>query len=199
MGYIERKKREQQNIRDSILNAAINIAKSNGWGAVTIRGIAEAIEYTPPIVYEYFQNKDDLIREIIILGFRKLRQKGEEHTLTSKDPKEHLLALSIAHWEFAFENKELYQLMFSLERPSPNDEAEKGMIRIKGTISQVSGKEGKELDGIIFNWVCLLNGTIGMIMQFDKPEHPFEDKFSISSLNLYIQFIQRFINSISLT
>jgi AcrR family transcriptional regulator len=199
MGYIERKKREQQNIRDSILNAAINIAKSQSWSAVTIRRIAEAIEYTPPIVYEYFQNKDDLIREIIILGFRKLREKGEEHTLTSKDPKEHLLALSIAHWEFAFENEELYLLMFSLERRLPNDEAEKGMIRIKGIIGQVSGKEGRELEAVIFNWVCLLNGTIGMIMQFDKPEHPFEDKFSISSRDLYIQFMQRFINSISLT
>jgi AcrR family transcriptional regulator len=198
MGHLERKKREQQNIRDSILNAAIDIAKSEGWGAVTIRKIAAAIEYAPPIVYEYFQNKDDLIREIIIHGFRKLRQKGEEHSLTSKDPKEQLLALSIAHWDFAIENKELYQLMFSLERPLPNEEAELGFTMIKGVFNQVSEKEGQELETLIFNWICLLNGTIGMIMQFEESEHPFEEKYSVNPRNLFIQFMQRFINSLSL-
>jgi DNA-binding transcriptional regulator YbjK len=44
MGHIERKKRDQENIRASIINAAIDLAKSEGWSTVTIRKIAEAIE-----------------------------------------------------------------------------------------------------------------------------------------------------------
>jgi AcrR family transcriptional regulator len=198
MGHQERKEREQQNIRDSILNAAINIAKSKDWSAVTIRKIAEEIEYAPPIIYEYFQNKDDLIREIIIHGFRKLRQRNEEHSLTMKDQKEQLLVLSLSHWDFAIENKELYRLMFSLERPLPNEEAEKGMIMIKDIIGHVSGKKDKELDGLIFNWICLLNGTIGIIMQYEESEHTFAEKYTVNPRNLFIQFMQRFINSISL-
>ena len=87
MGHLERKKRDQENIRSGILNAAINLAKSDGWNAVTIRKIAEAIEYTPPIVYEYFKNKDDLIREIIIYGFYKLRQMGENNLSKTSKPK----------------------------------------------------------------------------------------------------------------
>jgi Transcriptional regulator len=197
MGHLERKKRGQKNIRAGILNAAINLAKSDGWNAVTIRKIAEAIEYTPPIVYEYFKNKDDLIREIIIFGFQKLRQMGENNLLKTSNPKEKLLALSLVHWDFSYEHRELYQLMFSLERPLPNDEAEKGAIFLKDIFHQITGQTETDLDIIIFNWVCVLNGTISMIMQFDKPEHPLRERFSLTSRELFIQFMRRFISSIN--
>ncbi|MBP1639737.1 MAG: transcriptional regulator, TetR family [Bacteroidetes bacterium] len=199
MGHLERKKREQKNIRGSILNAAITIAKSKGWNAVTIRKIAEAIEYSPPIVYTHFQNKDDLIREIIIQGFQKLIQTNQEYVVASKNAKKQLLALSVAHWDFAVENRELYQLMFSIERPIPNEEAERGSLLIKDIFAHVSGKEGRELDSIIFNWVCLLNGIIGMIMQFEESEHPFLEKYAVKPRDLFMQFMQRFINSIATT
>ncbi|GAT62015.1 TetR/AcrR family transcriptional regulator [Paludibacter jiangxiensis] len=197
MGHVERKKRDQENIRASILNAAINLAKSEGWSAVTIRKIAEAIEYTPPIVYEYFKNKDDLIHEIIIYGFQKLRQMGSENLLKTSDPKEKLLALSLVHWDFSYEHRELYQLMFSLERPLPNDEAEKGAQLLKDIFGEVTKRSNREIDILIFNWVCVLNGTISMIMQFDKPEHPLQEKFSLTSRELFMQFMQRFIDSIT--
>jgi AcrR family transcriptional regulator len=196
MGHIERKKRDQENIRASIINAAIDLAKSEGWSTVTIRKIAEAIEYTPPIVYEYFKNKDDLIHEIIIYGFQKLRQMGSENLLKTSDPKEKLLALSLVHWDFLYEHRELYQLMFSLERPLPSDEAEKGAQLLKDIFNRISGQTGKELDILIFNWVCLLNGTISMIMQFEKPEHPLQEKFALSPRELFMRFMERFVNSL---
>jgi AcrR family transcriptional regulator len=197
MGHLERKKRDQESIRAGILNAAINPAKSDGWNAVTIRKIAEAIEYTPPIVYEYFKNKDDLIREIIIYGFHKLRQMGENDLLKTSNPKEKLLALSLVHWDFSYEHRELYQLMFSLERPLPSDEAEKGAIFLKDIFHQITGQTETDLDIIIFNWLCVLNGTISMIMQFDKPEHPLQKKFSLTPRELFMQLMQRFIDSIT--
>jgi Transcriptional regulator len=196
MGHIERKKRDQENIRASILNAAINLAKSEGWSAVTIRKIAEAIEYTPPIVYEYFKNKDDLIHEIIIYGFQKLRQIGSENLLKASDPKEKLLALSLVHWDFSYEHRELYQLMFSLERPLPSDEAEKGAQLMKDIFNRITSQTGKELDILIFNWICLLNGTISMIMQFEKPEYPLKEKFALSPRELFTRLMERFINSL---
>jgi AcrR family transcriptional regulator len=196
MGHLERKKRDQDNIRAGIVNAAINLAKSDGWNAVTIRKIAEAIEYTPPIVYEYFKNKDDLIREIIIYGFHKLRQMGENNLLKTSNPKEKLLALSLVHWDFSYEHRELYQLMFSLERPLPNDEAEKGATLLKDIFSDIVNRNNQEIDILIFNWVCVLNGTISMIMQFDKPEHPLQERFSLTPRELFTQFMQRFIGSI---
>ncbi len=56
MGHIERKKREQQITRNSILKAALDIANAEGWQAVTIRKISESIEYTTSIVYSHFEN-----------------------------------------------------------------------------------------------------------------------------------------------
>ena len=198
MGHIERKKREKENIRTSILEAALTIAKSEGWKAVTIRKIAKAIEYTSPIVYEYFKNKDDLFWEIILLGFRKLLQQGEAKLELVQNPKEKLLALSLAHWDFAFENRELYSLMFNLERPYPNEEAQKGIALIDEIFQKVSGATGEEVNLLVFNWLCLLNGTIGMIMQFESADLPYEEKFSVPPRSLFIKFLQRFIDSISM-
>lgn len=197
MGHLERKQREKEQIRKNILEAALTLAKSGGWNAVTIRKIAEAIEYTPPIVYEYFQNKDDLFWEIILLGFQKLLKQGKKHIEKTDDPKEQLLMVSLAHWDFAFENRELYQLMFSLERPYPNEEAQRGIIYIRGMFSRLSGLQGIELEKLVFNWLCLLNGTISMVMQFEVPECKFQDKFSINPRDLYIEYMQRFISGVS--
>ncbi len=58
MSSIERKIRQKENLREGILQAAKKIAVNEGWQAVTIRKIADEIEYTPPIVYEHFANKE---------------------------------------------------------------------------------------------------------------------------------------------
>ena len=60
MGHIERRQKEKEEMRKRIMDTTLKIAVSEGWDAVTIRKIANAIEYTPPIVYEHFKNKEDL-------------------------------------------------------------------------------------------------------------------------------------------
>jgi AcrR family transcriptional regulator len=195
MGHIERKQREKEAVKNNILAAARKIAASEGWHAVTIRKIADAIEYTAPIVYEHFENKEDLIRELIHSGFKLLAEQFANTRAKELNPKSQLIELSLIHWDFAFNNKELYQLMFSLERPQPSEESLKAMYAIRDTFMKITGKNEEEVVEIIFNWVCLLQGTISMVIHFQKVPGPYKQE--IDSREMFVNFINRFIESIS--
>jgi AcrR family transcriptional regulator len=198
MGHQERKLREKEQLKNSLLAAALSIAEKEGWQALTIRKIADAIEYTAPIVYEHFANKEELMEEIIQQGYKTMFDSYLDLFSQNLDSKRLLLEISMKHWDFAFENKVLYQLMFSLERCKPRDEFIKVMTDIRDSFAQTTKKDGDELSYIIFNWICLMNGTISTIMMIDGNKHPHhERKIDIDPKGMYRSFIERFLNSIS--
>jgi AcrR family transcriptional regulator len=196
MGHQERKIRDRENLRKSMLAAAVEIAEKEGWQALTIRKIADAIEYTAPIVYEHFTNKEELIREIIRKGHQSMIASHHGIFDGNLTPKEILLEVSLNHWDFAFENKVLYQLMFSLERCAPGDDIIEVMNMIKETFFKLTGKENIELKSIIFNWVCLMSGTISTVMMMDGQKFHHEKEMDVDPRSLYQSFIERFLNSI---
>ena len=49
--------RLKEDTRMNILKAALQIVKEEGWPALSMRKIADVIEYTAPIIYEYFSNR----------------------------------------------------------------------------------------------------------------------------------------------
>lgn len=198
MGHQERKIRDKENLRNAMLAAALSIAEKEGWHALTIRKIADAIEYTAPIVYEHFENKEELISEIIQNGYRSLFQEYQQVMAIATEPKEILLEISLRHWDFAFNNKILYQLMFSLERRKPGDEVVKSMTVIRDLFVKLTKKEGAEIFTLIFNWICLMSGTISAIMMLEGCPHPHEKEIKINPREMYKSFIERFLNSITL-
>src|SRR5215213_11936500 len=69
MGTRERRDREREEIRAKILDAARDLFASQGYEAVSMRKIAEAIEYSPTAIYVHFDDKADLMRELCIRDF----------------------------------------------------------------------------------------------------------------------------------
>jgi AcrR family transcriptional regulator len=193
MGHLERKQRDNENIKKSILTAALNIAIAEGWQAVTIRRISESIEYTTSIVYGHFENKEALLREITSSGFQALYEKFKESLSKELEPAKQLLQLSLINWDFALNNKELYYLMFSLEKPS-SENANRGMSLIINVFTSLTGKCENEVDAYILNWICLRQGSINMMMNF-QPDN--SNDLTFDPRELYIEFINRFISSIS--
>jgi AcrR family transcriptional regulator len=57
---------------------------AEGWQAVTIRRISEAIEYTTSFVYSHFENKDALLNEIMTNGFNQMYALSEKALKTTK-------------------------------------------------------------------------------------------------------------------
>ncbi|GCE50318.1 TetR family transcriptional regulator [Thermosporothrix hazakensis] len=114
----QRREREKQAMRDGILAAARHIARQQGWSAVTIRKIAEHIEYSPPMVYEYFANKEDLLQELVREGFHLLTTSMQRACYATDgealSPEAQLNKIGDAYCQFARVYPELYQLMHGL-------------------------------------------------------------------------------------
>jgi AcrR family transcriptional regulator len=126
------------------MKAALDIAIAEGWQTVTIHRISEAIEYTTSIIYEHFENKEALLNEISINGFRSQYQQGEKILSEDLEPGVQLLKVSLNNWDFALNNRELYYLMFSLKKPS-DEYSLKGMDVIKEIFVKLTDKNENEV------------------------------------------------------
>jgi AcrR family transcriptional regulator len=115
MGRKERRVREQEELRQSILEAAREIARAEGWRNVTMRKIAERIEYSHPAIYDYFENKEVLLRELVHEGFRLLEATLRAAQNETRDPVETLRLIGRAYLTFAWNYPELYRVMYGLD------------------------------------------------------------------------------------
>jgi len=64
MEVTERKEREKTEMRELITAAAMKMFLEDGYAKTSIRGIADAIEYSPGTIYLYFKDKDELLYEV---------------------------------------------------------------------------------------------------------------------------------------
>jgi len=106
--------RLKEETRINILDASLQIVKEEGWAALSMRKIADVIEYTAPIIYEYFANKEAILLELTRKGYLLLANDLREAKAKHRLPAKQLEAMWEAYWTFAFANKELYQGMFGV-------------------------------------------------------------------------------------
>ena len=118
MGILERRQRQKTEVRTSILQAAWEVVLTEGWQALSIRKIADAIEYSVPVVYTHFDSKDAILHEFTKEGFRLLTDVMTKQRDSQTDASRQLEAMAEGYWNFAFEHKEYYQLMFGLGIPA---------------------------------------------------------------------------------
>jgi AcrR family transcriptional regulator len=114
MGIAERRLRQKEEVRSRILVTAWQMVKEDGWQSLSIRRIADAIEYSVPVIYDHFENKEAILLQFGKDGFELLIKKLQQAKKKSADPAEQLKAIADAYWNFAFKNKEYYQLMYGL-------------------------------------------------------------------------------------
>jgi len=134
MGITDRKLRQKEEVRTSILDAAWEMVVTEGWQSFSIRKVADAIEYSVPVIYSHFENKEAILLEFNRKGFQLLVDSLRTAKAKAVNPADQIRAMGIAYWNFAFANKEYYQLMFGLGIPSC-DTADK--IPALGDLSEV--------------------------------------------------------------
>lgn len=120
MGTKERRSREKLETREKILAAAREMFAEEGYDAVTMRAIAERVEYTPTALYHHFQNKQALLTELCQRDFESLARhfSGE---VAAADPVERILAVGRAYLRFAQEYPSQYRFMFMTVLPRIQD------------------------------------------------------------------------------
>ena len=117
MGIAERKLRQKEEVKASILQAAWQLVETEGWQSLSIRKIADAIEYSAPVIYDHFANKEAIMLEFTKRGFQQLNEQLIKQRNSSPIPKQQIEAIAYAYWKFAFNHKEYYQLMYGLGMP----------------------------------------------------------------------------------
>ena len=111
MGTKERQDRERQAVTASILDAARDLFVAEGYQSVSIRKIAERIEYSPAAIYSYFASKDDIFLALAEEGFHRLDDKVQG-AMKTDDPLENVRACWWAFYEFSQEQPAYFELMF---------------------------------------------------------------------------------------
>lgn len=95
--------------RQLIMQTARTLAKKEGWDAVSVRKVADQMQYTAPIIYEFFENREDLIAQIIEEGVQILR--GRFAAVWAAGDRRSLVPLAVEYWEFAQNHYEIYSAM----------------------------------------------------------------------------------------
>jgi AcrR family transcriptional regulator len=111
MGIKERHERERQTVRQAILDAARDLFVSEGYGNVSMRKIADRIEYSAAAIYGYFPSKDDIFFALAEEGFELLHETANA-VPGSPDPVECLRSRLRAFYEFSKRHPEHFALMF---------------------------------------------------------------------------------------
>jgi len=118
MGIKERQERDREAVRRSILDAARELFVSEGYQNVSIRKIAERIEYSPAAIYGYFPSKDDIFFALAEEGFHLLHRPLEPPDV-SVPPLETVRKMLWHFYEFSVEQPQYFALMF-VDRSVPS-------------------------------------------------------------------------------
>ena len=119
MGTKERQQRDRDRLQQSILTAARELFVAEGYRNVSMRKIADRIEYSPAAIYSYFPSKDDIFFALAEEGFRLLAQHLLAAIQNVDDPLERLRRGLWAFYEFSKTNPEYFDLMF-IDRSVPS-------------------------------------------------------------------------------
>jgi AcrR family transcriptional regulator len=128
MGTTTRRQRDYQRLHAKILAAARELFVERGYDAVTMRAVADRIEYSPTTIYLHFKDKESLIQELCTQDFLTLA-RAFQRIARIADPIERLRRTGRAYAEFALRHPNHYRLMFMTPHPPfdpKSTEVEKG-------------------------------------------------------------------------
>jgi AcrR family transcriptional regulator len=121
MGVKERKLRQKQFLRQEILDAASELFVKNGYENVSMRRIADRIEYSPTTIYLYFKDKSELLEQVCQETFARLSQILARIQEQPADPVERLRRGLVAYIKFGLENPHHYRATFMMPVPEGVD------------------------------------------------------------------------------
>ncbi|MET0305303.1 MAG: TetR/AcrR family transcriptional regulator [Solirubrobacterales bacterium] len=184
--------------RELIAEAAAELFAERGYRGASIGEIARRSGVTPPVVYEHFESKRELYRELLERHFAELREVWREHFL-GDDPAEQRVARSFDAWfayveEHPFAGKVLFRYSTdpeieavhadvaarSRESILPLFAAEQGAENVAGSVAG---------DGIEMVWVVLRGVLQGLAVWWaDHPEVPRERVVTTAMNSLWVGF-----------
>jgi AcrR family transcriptional regulator len=121
MGVQERRARQKEGVREEILDAARTLFVKEGYEHVSMRKIAEKVEYAPGTIYLYFRDKAEILDRICEETFSKLTQRM---TAINRDPASPLDGLRRGirtYIQFGIDNPQHYIVTFVHAKQIPQE------------------------------------------------------------------------------
>jgi len=116
MGVKERRLREKSEVRDKILDAARELFTTEGYDGVSMRKVAEKIEYSPTAIYLHFADKEELFHELCQEDFARLAEVFQSSAMPT-DPVGRLRFIGKTYIDFGIHYPNHYKLMFMTASP----------------------------------------------------------------------------------
>ncbi|MER7708502.1 TetR/AcrR family transcriptional regulator [Kitasatospora sp. NPDC097605] len=141
----DRRERERAERHQLIIRTARDLAEDEGWEAVTVRRLAEMIEYSQPVLYSHFASKDAIVAAVALEGFEELAGELREAPRDAEGPVEAFTAVVGAYAAFAAARPTLYDAMFTLAtglpfgRSEAPDELKEAFAALAAPVVEVSG------------------------------------------------------------
>jgi len=174
MGLKERKERDKAEMREMILGSAHKLFIDRGFEEVSIRNIAEAIEYSPATIYLYFKDKNDIFFALHNEAFKKFNAYMAD-LANIPDPFDRLLAMGEKYIQFTNENPQYYDIMFIMDNPMDCDENQekweegnKALGAVEGLIAwcqQVGRFQGLDPKVMAFSIWSYMHGMCSLMLR----------------------------------
>jgi len=159
MGSRERRLRHRAELSAAILDAALDIIAEQGLGALSIRAVADRVEYSAATIYLHFESKEALLREVAQEGFRRMHESVAAALAAcgeAAEPAVVLRALARAYLDFALQHTAYFRVMFDVppvpavktrpvppERPARVADTERALaaeLSRRGVLQQLAGE-----------------------------------------------------------
>jgi len=196
MPISERRINEKLEMQQHILSTARNIAAKDGWQNLTIRKICDEIDYTAPVIYQYFESKEKILENIRYDGLQQMKLTFEKINSKTTNHENRLIEYALAWWKFALENSEIYQLMYNLQGAVCPIKDNLPIHIVEFYINSFIELNSKAKKSKIYslelcdNYIAIIHGFIAIRM-VNKIKSGNE-----SAEKVYINSIKRFIQSI---
>ncbi|WP_456425830.1 TetR/AcrR family transcriptional regulator [Rhodocaloribacter sp.] len=142
MGVAERRLREKEQRRMTILDAAEKVFFEKGVDRATMDAVAETAELSKGLLYFYFRNKEDLAHAIAHRGLRVLGQFFEKALRDHEKGIDQVTAIGRAYMRFAREYPDYFNIMSWFE-------AQPGDGDCPGTYAEACNAEGSQCIGLV--------------------------------------------------
>lgn len=187
MSIKERREREKKQLRQNILGAAQKIINKEGFKALSMRKLAERIEYSPGAIYLHFQNRNQIAQELALAGYGQLFEELIAVSQT-KGLVERLKNVGLAYVSFGLKHPETYRLVFMgdadymeavFTNPAPDHPAKK-CYQILTDIAEALKNEGHYRGKLKPNEIAdtiwaALHGIVSLKLSCEGLQTPAED------------------------
>jgi AcrR family transcriptional regulator len=126
-----RRERERRTMEEEILSTALAMVRQHGLANLSLRAVAEQMEYSSAALYRYFPDKAALVTALAERGFGELTARLAA-VPTDLPAAERILALGRAYLRFAAEEPHFYTMMFVAmlpgDRPPPGPDRPEALL-----------------------------------------------------------------------